>query len=100
MPCWEVNLMTVEFQARNINLLEEAIKSLGLAYHRSSKIINVSSNLTIDLENQTATTNSSNANLINRIKREYSTKVLEKVAKRKRWVMKKQNATVGTLRRY
>jgi hypothetical protein len=35
MPCWEVNLISVEIKAADKDLLEQAIKALGYEYTRN-----------------------------------------------------------------
>lgn len=85
MPCWEVNLITVEFKAKNIDYLTAALKELNINFYQNKNIIRFGST-SINLDNQTIETN--DINLSNQIKRKYSEIVIKEVAKKKKWIMK------------
>ena len=82
MPCWEVNTMNVNIEAANKDLLTEAAKSMGLYVGRYGQGITYGPIL---IENNKAKVSERDMPLLNRLKVEYSKKVVEKVAKTKRW---------------
>ncbi len=103
MPCYEVNLMTVEFLLKNIDYLREAISALGWSVQEEGSKLYVKTNyksFVIDLETSTLESNRGTQGLVNQLKRAYSSKVIAATAKKKRWVMKQTSATIGTLRKY
>ena len=91
MPCWEVNLMTVAFKARNLGLLKTALDALGYSYREidEGRVIKVGNWLTLDLENETAEFSASSQDRVNRVKQEYSWQAVQEAAKKKKWFIKK-----------
>lgn len=81
MPCWEVNLMSVEFKGKS----EVVLKELGGREIREG-VWNVK-RCTVDLKSGKV---EGREEAINRLKRGYSREVLKKVAKRKGWVVKEK----------
>jgi len=100
MPCYLVQLVSVQFKVKHISLLEEAVKSLGwsFALHDSRFVVINSGEIKIDLTNQKAECYSSN--LINKLKVAYSTKAIEKVAAKKNWLLKKATNNKMQLKRF
>jgi len=94
-PCWEANVLNLEFNLKSIDLLKEALDSLDLSYTvRSEGIIQIRasySSITLNLNKGMATMEERHAPLLNRIRRAYSEKAVEKVAKKKKWIMKKKS---------
>jgi len=93
MPCWTVQTMSVEFQAKHKDLLEKAILKLGwqLKYIDNGKSIVVgepSTSFTIDLANKKATILSSQQSQLNRLKQAYSQQAVQKVAQLNKWQMR------------
>lgn len=92
MPCWEINLMTVEFKIENIDLLLEILKELGYSFNVSDSRISFRDkqgrSYTIDTINKRVTMERSGSKIINEIKRKYSKKVMENMAKRNRWAVR------------
>jgi hypothetical protein len=93
MPCYEVNLISVELKADNIDYLEKALKNLKLInpLHKiSEKDIKTGLELTtgdvIDLTNNTIT--STSRYRVNEIKREYTKTCVQEVSKKKKWFLK------------
>ena len=39
MPCYQMNLISVEFKAKHVNLLEAAAKALGWAFSSSGRYV-------------------------------------------------------------
>ncbi len=95
MPCWEVNLMNVEFKAANRDRLVKAIEEDGFQYTELSGVIEMrlgrNSSIIFDLPNEKATlVNTTDTDPLNKIKRAYSRLTIEEVAKKKRWALRKQ----------
>lgn len=103
MPCWEINLMTMEFIAKNIEYLKAAVEALNWKWQEEGNRFYVTTNydsFTIDLANSTIELRRGNQGVVNQLKRKYSSKVIESLAKKRRWVMNQKTETTGTLRRY
>ena len=90
MPCYEINLMTVEFKAKYKEILILALKKLGYEPSELNKKV-YAANFTFDLQNQKVSFPKGFTNPMNEIKRKYSEIVLEQVAKKRRWVLKRQS---------
>ena len=97
MPCYQVNLISVEFKAKHVNLLEAAARELGWAYSAAGRYV-VGGMVKVDLEQQTATT--ANVDAANRLKVEYSRQAVLTMAKKKKWFVKQQSNQKMELRRY
>jgi len=82
MPCWEINTMSVKIEAADKDLLTEAAKDIGLYMSRYRQGITYGPIL---IENGTAQVSERDMPLLNQLKVAYSKKVVEKVAKSKRW---------------
>lgn len=101
MPCYQVNLLTVKFNVKNIDLLIKTLKDLNLnpKYIANTNIIYLNySREKINLNNDTISIR--NANLVNIIKKKYSENALEMLTKKKKWILNKKNKNQGELRRY
>jgi len=95
--------MTVEFKAENIDLLLKALDEAKIIYDydKTYNIIRTRyRGIIINLNNQKITCRESDMVYVNQLKRKYSEVVLQEVAKKKRWLFKKQSETAGILRRY
>ena len=103
MPCWEVNVYTLEFKAENIDLLKEALESLGYNYEiyelRGETYCSIRGGIELNLTRGQATVSDYNRDRLNRVKQEYSWKAVEKVAKKKKWFLKKKAEKKAILRR-
>ena len=86
MPCYTVQLISVEFKAANKELLLSALKKLNWKYKIDKNII-TTNGINIDLKAQTAV--SYDSNLINKLKREYSIEAIKKATTTKQWTMRK-----------
>lgn len=104
MPCWQVRLTTVDFNMKSVDLLEKAAKSLGYKVNieREGKqvvVYDYSTMIRLDLENQKATFDLTNMNKFNHLKKTYSIKVAEDMAKKHKWLFK-QNQNKIFLKRF
>jgi hypothetical protein len=83
MPCYTIQRMSILLNAADRNLLEQAIKGLGLKYTRTNDTF-VLDGITINNEG-TAEVRRGFQDRLNEIKRAYSGQIIKKVAKAKRW---------------
>lgn len=98
MPCWEVNLVTLEFKVHSLDNLVKAIEALGYkAMVRGTKVS--FGEVTIDLETQKAECPSSWKKKLTELKREYSVQVIKSVATKKRWSVRSNSKFKVQLRK-
>ena len=102
MPCYQVRTMSVEFQAKHRDLLDEALKSLGWnSYETDQGLILAGRGIRIDLGNQQAEVEAGvGQSNLNRLKQAYSEQALKRVARLKGWHHKSTNQNNGILRRF
>jgi len=100
MPCYQMNLVSVEFKAKHVNVLEAAAKALGWSFSQRGVMAYVGSDIRIDLESQRAIVSRSYQNEVNRLKVAYSTEAVKLAAKKKKWFVKQKAAQKLELRRY
>lgn len=100
MPCYQVNLMSVEIAASDRDLLKRALKKLGFSYTETKKTIRVQAGYqTITIEEDRATLPASLQGELNRIKKAYSEEVVEEAAQLYGWTVSEEDEYV-VLRRY
>ena len=104
MPCYQMNLINVEFKIANVDFLIAALVNLKVKFTRLENKIRIDDNwnesIYIDLDKQTVEATRSQFDMINNIKREYSRTVLTEVAKKKRWIVKKLNNRNFQIQKY
>ena len=102
MPCYEVRTMSVEFQAQNLNVLNDAIEQsqLSVEVMRDGKISLHDGNIVLDLETKTAQVTKGYQDRLNELKRAYSSAALDKVAKMNFWNRKSNSSRSGVLRKF
>jgi len=83
MPCYTIQRMSILLNAANRDLLEQAIKDLGLEYTRTNDTF-ILNGITINNEG-TAEVRRGYQDKLNEIKRAYSGQIIKKVARAKRW---------------
>jgi hypothetical protein len=96
---------TIEFNVANREFLLEALKRLDLSFSETQNRIYLANDLTIDLGTKQVEARGWTQDRVeyqmNSIKRKYSEVVLEEVAKRNKWLLKKkQEQRQFILRRY
>lgn len=101
MPCYEVRTTSVEFQARNLELLKRAAEAAGwtasVDLKRTALLCQKGGQtLKIDLMAQTIS-GAISAAAVNGLKRAYSEAAIEEVARRKRWLLKKTGSGAGRM---
>ena len=102
MPCYEVRTMSVEFQAQNRIVLNDAIEQLQLSVEvmLDGKISLHDGNIVLDLETKTAQVTEGHQDRLNDLKRAYSSAALDKVAKMNFWNRKSNSSRSGVLRKF
>jgi len=90
MPCYEVNIMSVEFKAKYKEVLILALKKLGYQARENNQGQVITNVFTFDLNRQKVEYPEGYTSAMNEIKRKYSEIVLEQVAKKRRWVLKRE----------
>ena len=87
MPCYEVNLISVEFKAQNEGLLKAAAEGLGYTFSKWQNFIVLTNNQgnSIDISNGKANTRYGTQADINALKRAYSIEIIKQEAKTKGW---------------
>ncbi len=101
MPCWEVRTMSVDFKADNQDLLTAAMQSLGWTAIELRPGVWQVDRLggQIDLAAGRATIAEGRQSELNQLKRAYSRKAVEQVAKKNRWRLSAKNETEGVFLR-
>jgi hypothetical protein len=101
LPCYQVNTISVELKAADRDLLEQAIKSLGLSYVRSGSSLRVYTAAgVIAITADAATATEQDLPTVNRIRQQYSREVVNSAARKFRWAPSWKNENRVTLRRY
>jgi len=115
MPCYQVNILSVEFKARNRELLKRAINAIDYdAVEVGENIIRVvgrarshgrnvtGTRIEINLETGLArmTDAKTNQDLLNELKRSYSRTTIEELARKKKWIARAKSSNEITLTRY
>ena len=111
MPCYEVRTVSVEFKIGNIDLLKKAAEKLG--YTLKEGVNSESFSLrnkydspvgVIDFKTGQFTTDrmgeSQINSFVNSLKRSYSEQVIDEVAKKQKWQLRKMNKGAFQLIRY
>ena len=106
MPCYIVQTISVKFSAKSIESLTIAIERLNwtqspLFSNQNDGIVAKTpyGNIQLDFLKEEASFSSNLQGSFNEMKRKYSEVVLEKIAKKKRWVLKKKNNVNFELKR-
>ena len=111
MPCYEVREISVELKIENIDLLKKALRKLGLstseAGEKSIFVTGIAdtnySPFSIDLGNSriiTTVDEKRTTLLANKIKRSYSEVVINELAQKNKWFVKKSAPGQFALQRY
>jgi predicted transcriptional regulator len=101
MPCYTVQLTTVEFKAKHSDILEQALKALKLPYSfLNNQISIIGSYLAIDLAKQQVRMERTETSLVNRIKQEYSKQAILVASAKNKWIVKQLADNKLALRRF
>ena len=92
MPCYSVVRLSLVFNALNRDMLEKAIKALGIEYQRNGDIFTLDG---ISIGAEEAIVETGFQNQLNVIKRSYSEQIIRKVAKAKKWTGQWKTAKAG-----
>jgi hypothetical protein len=93
MPCYEVNRMSVEFNAENEQILSKAIKALGFSEAKTvGGWIRVAGSeagrfcrITIKGNTAEIQNDAQSVSMLNRLKRQYSKEIVSSIALKKGW---------------
>ncbi len=99
MPCYEVNLISIEFKVASKDNLLAALKNLAL-YPRERNDVIYFGNQRENINLSSGTIQAADTTTANQIKREYSKVTIEQIAKKKKWIFKKISESKLQLRRY
>lgn len=89
MPCWEVNTVTLEFTAKNKDLIMKVLKEMNLHPNYSSRSNVIRTDIgTFDLNNKTVETRDYNRSEVNKFRVKYSEAVVSTAAKKFGWKIK------------
>lgn len=91
MPCYQVNLISVQFNVNNKELLFKALEELDIRYEIRNPEFIVTPFFDIDLALGEVKVPSLGLSQVNALKREYSRQAIFAVAKKKRWAIKQQS---------
>lgn len=95
MPCYSIQLMTVEFKNKNIDLLKQALNKLEYKFieYDSCLIFRDDYNkvYTINFNKGVVETKRGNTDIINKVKRMYSKQTLIKASKKNKWALRNIN---------
>lgn len=98
MPCDQVNTMSVEIKAADRELLETALKRLGLSYQRrGEQVIVYSAQGTITITGDNALLAESAQSTLNQIKDQYARVVVEEAATLYNWNLTMDEEAQGQL---
>ena len=92
MPCYEVNLVSVEFRAENEELLKKAVVGLGWQYEKVADAVYVNDGQIYIVNGQARSESQAS---INTLKRAYSQEVVKAAAKSKGWAGSWQGAVTS-----
>lgn len=101
MPCYEIRTVQVEFNAGNEQYLLKALKEANIShtFNDTTKII-YGNNWEINLEEQTASVRQGYEGELNKVRRAYSETVVNEVARKKKWLVKKVQGNKIQLKKY
>lgn len=91
MPCYEVRTLSVEFKADNRQLLDAAIKAIGLQayWHTEDRVdVGLGNNIILDLSSGGAKIRDGYQDKLNELKRAYSKECVKAAAKKAAWNVK------------
>ena len=101
MPCYQVNTISVELKAADRDLLEQALRTLGLSFHRTRDLVRVyAASGVIEITGDTASTTAQSLPTLNRIRQQYSREVIKAASTKYRWAASWKTPDRVTLRRY
>ena len=94
MPCYQVNLVSVVFQAKHLDLLEAAAKAENLKYQKIGTTIRIGD---MQFDTRSNKIMGRSQSRINALKRAYSKAVVKKAARKNSWIVqpKGQNQYVA-----
>lgn len=102
MPCYEINLVSLELKLTSKDRLVQALKELGYRVKVNQNIV-YANDMKFDLVQGRVTmryTGKAAVDRLNRVNRKYSEIALREIAKKKRWAFKMQEENKIRMVRY
>ena len=100
MPCWEVNVMSIELKAADRDLLAAALNDMGVKFVREpSGDFNLPFE-GIQIGRDSVQCRPKHQGLVNRIKQAYSRQIVRKAAKYFKWTVTAKSDGKLVVRRY
>ena len=101
LPCYQIRYTSVEFKAKNLDLLKQMLESEGRWYSEISKgVLRLDNGIILDTNTGQARIKTGQQNLLNDIKQKYSRHAINKVASKRRWHVKQLEKNKGKIYRY
>jgi len=101
MPCWEVNTVSVEFNAKNVELMLEVLKEMGITAYVSKDKERVETAIgTFNIKTGRVRVEEDDLKKVNSFRVNYSQKVVDIVAKRKKWILKARDRKMNVQRAF
>ena len=96
MPCYQVNAVSLDFQAGNLELLQKAAAVLGLAVRALAdrrEVVNRAGNVVATVVGGKATCSQANVRIVNKLRVQYSREIVGHAALKLGWqkVVKSDN---------
>jgi hypothetical protein len=89
MPCYQVNTVSLDFQAGNLELLQKAAAVLGLevrALADRREVVDRSGNVVVMLVGGKATCSQANVPIVNKLRVQYSREIVGHAALKLGWI--------------
>lgn len=100
MPCWEVNTVSLDFNAKNLELMIQTLQEMGITVHsKNTNYINTSIG-TFDLRSGKVDVERRYRRTVNDFRVNYSKNVVKAVAKKKKWVLKQRSQKVFVAKKW
>jgi len=102
MPCYQINLVSLELKLTSKDRLVQALKEIGYRVEVRNDVV-FAGDIKFDLARGNVTMEGSNRGAVsrlNRVNRKYSEIALREIAKKKRWAFKMQEENKIRMVRY
>lgn len=100
MPCWEVNTVSLEFNAKNLEMMVKTLQEMGITvYDQNANRVRTSIG-TFDLRSGRVEVERQHRKTVNDFRVNYSKNVVKAVAKKKKWVLKQRAPKVFVAKKW
>jgi len=90
MPCWEINTVSLAFKAKNIPMMKEVLKEMGIRVYRTDERYMSTSIGDFDFQSGMVEVREQYVKKVNDFRKKYAFKAIETMAKKKKWVLQKR----------